>query len=235
LVITTLQLTRRCYQQLAGWLAILAILVAVLGCGAPEGSTRAMPESSARAVPESSARLVPESSARQARESSTRVASEGSMRPVPVELGMLDAGARPVATTGASPIVTPVLTKVERSPFELVGTGISATNAFAVLKEADQSVLTVHEGDRIDGYTIAAIAPDRIKVRSPDNDEQLLMLVAATGSAASATTRTTGVAPEPVPNTALIAEGINTDQSIPEHVTFGPTGTLPEGVRQMGH
>jgi hypothetical protein len=157
------------------------------------------------------------------------------MRPVPVEVGMLDAGARPVATTGASPIVTPVLTKVERSPFELVGTSISATNAFAVVKEADQSVLTVHEGDRIDGYTIAAIAPDRVKVRSPDNDEQILMLVAVTGNAASAMTRTSGVAPEPMANTVLIPKGINTDQSIPEHVTFGPTGTLPEGVRQMGH
>jgi hypothetical protein len=209
----------RCYEQLADRLAVFGVVVVLVGCGAPEGSTRAVPEPSARAVPESSASPAP----------------EGSMRPAPVEVGMLGGGARPVATTPASPIIAPVPPNIEPSPFELVGTSISATNAFAVLKEADQSVLTVHEGDRIDGYTIAAIAPDRIKVRSPDNDEQLLMLVAATGSAASATTRTTGVAPEPVPNSALTAEGINTDQSIPENVTFGPTGTLPEGVRQMGH
>ena len=155
------------------------------------------------------------------------------MHPVPV--AMLDAGARPIATTDASPVVTPVLPKVEPSPFELVGTSISATNAFAFLKEADQRVLTVHEGDRIDGYTIAAIAPDRVKVRSPDNDEHLLMLLAATGSAAAPTTGTTGAAPEPLANTTSIAEGINTDQAIPEHVTFGPTGSLPEGVKQMGH
>ena len=148
---------------------------------------------------------------------------------------MLEAIPRPVATTDASPIVTPVLPKVAPSPFELVGTSISATNTFAVLKEANQSVLTVHEGDRIDGYTIAAIAPDRVKVRSPDNSEQLLMLLAATGSAAAPMTRTSDAAPEPVANTALIAAGINTDQSIPEHVTFGPTGSLSAGVQQMGH
>jgi hypothetical protein len=41
--------------------------------------------------------------------------------------------------------------------------------------------------------------------------------------------------PEPVAGTGLIAEGVNTDQSIPEQVTFGPTGSLPAGVKQMGH
>jgi len=157
------------------------------------------------------------------------------MPPVPAEVGVLHAIAPPVATTAASPIIAPVLPKVAPSPFELIGTSISATNTFAVLKEADQSMLTVHEGDRIDGYTIAAIAPDRVKVRSPDNREQFLMLVAATGNAAAPMTRTSGAAPEPLANTALIAAGINTDQSIPEHVTFGPTGSLPEGVKQMGH
>jgi hypothetical protein len=154
---------------------------------------------------------------------------------VPVEIRVVDANARPAATTAALPIVTPVLPKVAPSPFELVGTSISATSTFAVLKEADQSVLTVHEGDMIDGYTIAAIAPDRVKVRSPDNSEQLLMLLAATGNTATAMTPTSGAAPEPLASTALIAAGINTDQSIPEDVTFGPTGSLPEGVKQMGH
>jgi hypothetical protein len=209
----------RCHEWLAGRLAVLGVVVALVGCGVPERSTSAALQSSARAVPESS----------------TRAASEGSMRPVPVKVGALDAGARPVATTDASPIIAPVRAKVERSPFELVGTSISATNTFAILKEADQSVLTVHEGDRIDGYTIAAIAPDRVKVRSPDNDEQLLMLLAATGNAAASTTRASSAAPEPLANAALIAAGINTDQSIPEDVTFGPTGSLPEGVKQMGH
>jgi hypothetical protein len=214
-----LRLSRRCHEQLAGWGTVLGVVVALVACGAQERSPRAVPESSARAAPESSARAAP----------------EGSMRSVPVEVGVLDANARPVATTGALPTVTPVLPKVATSPFELVGTSISATNTFAVLKEADQSVLTVHEGDRIDGYTIAAIAPDRVKVRSPDNSEQLLMLLAATGSAAVPMTRTSDAAPEPLANTASIAAGINTDQSIPEDVTFGPTGSLPEGVKQMGH
>src|SRR5258705_528949 len=53
--------------------------------------------------------------------------------------------------------------------------------------------------------------------------------------AAAATTRTSGVVPEPVAGTGLIADGVNTDQSIPEHVTFGPTGSLPAGAKQMGH
>ena len=214
-----LRLSRRCHEQLAGWGTVLGVVVALVGCGAQERSARTVAESLARAAPESSA----------------RAAQEGSARPAPVEAGMLDAIPRPVATIDAPPILTPVLPKVAPSPFELVGTGISATSAFAVLKEADQSVLTVHEGDRIDGYTIAAIAPDRVKVRSPDNSEQLLMLLAATGNAAVSMTRTSGAAPEPLANTALIAAGINTDQSIPEDVTFGPTGSLPEGVKQMGH
>ncbi len=205
-----LWLSRRCHEQLAVW-AVLGVVVALVGCGAQERSPPVAPESSARAAP------------------------EGSMRPVSVEVGVLDANARPAATTAALPTVTPILPKVAPSPFELVGTSISATNTFAVLKEADQSALTVHEGDTIDGYTIAAIAPDRVKVRSPDNSKQLLMLVAATGNSAAPITRTSGAAPEPLANTALIAAGINTDQSIPENVTFGPTGSLPEGVKQMGH
>jgi hypothetical protein len=213
-----LQLTRRRDQQLAGWLAILSILVALAGCDAREESTRAVPASSARAVPESS----------------THAAPAGSMRPVPVEVAMPDAASHPVAATDGSPIVAPALPRAKPAPFELVGTSISATSTFAVLKEADQSRRTVHEGDTIAGYTIAAIAPDRVKMRSPDNAEQLLLLVAATGNAASGT-RTSNVAPEPRANTGLIAEGINTDQSIPEHVTPGPTGSLPEGVKQMGH
>jgi len=213
-----LWLSRRCHEQLAVWGTVLGVVVALVACGAQERAPLAAPESSARAVPESSARAAPEDSA----------------RPVPVEVGVVDANARPAATTTLATI-TPVLPKVAPSPFELVGTSISATNTFAVLKEADQSALTVHEGDTIDGYTIAAIAPDRVKVRSPDNSEQLLMLVAATGNAATAMTPTSGATPESLANTALIAAGINTDQSIPEDVTFGPTGSLPEGVKQIGH
>jgi hypothetical protein len=214
-----LWLSRRCPEQLTGWGTVLGVAVALVACGAQERSPRVAPESSVRALPESSPHAVP----------------EGSVGPVPVAVGVLDAIARPVATTDASPIVTPVLPKLAPSPFELVGTAISATNTFAVLKEADQSVLTVHAGDRINGYTIAAIAPDRVKVRSPDNSEQLLMLLATTGNAAAPATPTSGVAPEPLANNASIVEIINTDQSIPEHVTFGPTGSLPEGVEQNGH
>ena len=225
-----LRLSRRCHEQLAGWGTMLAIVVALAGCDAQERSAREAPQSAGRTVPESSTRAVPESSARASAESLARASVEGSTRPIPTEIG-----ARPVATTDSSPTVTPPLPKVAQSPFELVGTSISAINTFAVLKEADQRMLTVHEGDRIDGYTIAAIAPDRVKMRLPDNSEQLLMLLAATGSVASPTPRASSLAPDPTSNTAPIAEAINTDQSIPEDVTLGPTGSLPEGVKQMGH
>ena len=242
-MIAMLRLSRRCHERLVGWGTMLAIVVVLAGCGAqersarevPQSAGRSVPESSARAVPESSARAVPESSARSVPESSARAPVEGSTRPMPAEVEVFGSGARPVATTDSSPALAPPVRKVAQSPFELVGTGISAVNTFAVLKEADQRMLTVHEGDRIDGYTIAAIAPDRVKVRLPDNSEQLLMLLAATGSGASPTPRASSLAPDPTSNTAPIAEAINTDQSIPEDVTFGPTGSLPEGVKQMGH
>ena len=206
---TMLRLSLRCYEQLAKWMASLGVVAALLGCGASEGPTPAVSESSAHAAPESSM--------------------------VPVEVGTPDTGAHAVAATVVLPVVTPVLPKVKPAPFELVGTSISATNAYALLKEADQSRLTVHEGETIAGYTIAAIEPDRVIVRSPGNDQQLLVLLAATGNAPASTTRTNGEGSEPLAITALIADGINTDQSIPEHVTFGPTGSLPEGVKQMGH
>jgi hypothetical protein len=208
---TTLRLSLRCHGQFAGWMMSLGVVAALLGCGASEGPTPAVPESSAHAAPESS------------------------MGPVPVEVGTLATSAQPAAASVMLPVVTPVLPKVKPAPFELVGTSISATNAYALLKEADQSRLTVHEGDTIAGYTIAAIEPDRVIVRSPGSEQQLLVLLAATGNAPASTTRTNGVGSEPLASTALIADGINIDQSIPEDVTFGPTGSLPEGVKQMGH
>src|SRR5882757_10075868 len=129
---TMLRSSLRCHGQFAGWMMSLGVVAALLGCGASEGPTPAVPESSAHATPESS---------------------------VPVEVGTLDTSAQPAAATLVLPVVTPVVPKVKPAPFELVGTSISATNAYALLKEADQSRLTVHEGDTIAGYTIAAIEP----------------------------------------------------------------------------
>src|SRR5947207_10105041 len=176
---TMLRWSLRCYGQFAGWMTSLGVVAALLGCGASEGPAPAMPESSAHAAP-------------------------ASMGPAPVEVGTLDSGAHPAAATVVLPVVTPVLPKVKPAPFELVGTSISATNAYALLKEADQSRLTVHEGDTIAGYTIAAIEPDRVIVRSPGNDQPLLVLLAATGNVPASTTRTDGVGSEPLASTALI-------------------------------
>ena len=35
--------------------------------------------------------------------------------------------------------------------------------------------------------------------------------------------------------TGPITQGVNTDQSLPEHPVLGPTAPLPQGTRQVGH
>jgi hypothetical protein len=127
----------------------------------------------------------------------------------------------------AGTIVAPVR-KAAPAPFELVGTSISDEKAFAFLKQSGRDLVTVHEGDRVDGFTVARIAPDRIKLESSDHAEQVLTIATAAGPGAMPPMHETDSA-------AKIVGGINTDQSIPEHVTLGPTGSLPPGMKQMGH
>jgi hypothetical protein len=105
----------------------------------------------------------------------------------------------------------------------------------ALVKEPDQTLMTVRKGDKLDGYTIAAITPDRIRLRSADNQERFLTLREGEVNDAAAGTPPNAETSAPAPKVGLITEGINTDQSIPEHVTWGPTGHLPEGVKQIGH
>ena len=141
--------------------------------------------------------------------------------------------ARAVAAAAVSSRADPALSDGKSAPFELVGTSINATNTFAILKEADQRLRTVRAGDRIDGYTIAAIEPASVRVSAPGSAEQILV---ATGGPVAPMTPTDTAPPAPAAGLAgLITEGINTDQSMPEHITFGPTGTWPEGMKQMGH
>jgi hypothetical protein len=84
----------------------------------------------------------------------------------------------PAQTLAAAPPsagVESARTKTDASPFELMGTSINETHSFAVLKQSGDRVFTVRAGDKVDGYTIAAIEPDRIRVTSPENTEQLLV------------------------------------------------------------
>lgn len=229
MMITPRSSIRRCAQR-AGRVAVPAFVVLLASCGAPERSTPAVPETSIRPMPEVSSRAVREASTSVAPEAYTPVTPERSAGSVPVAVGMRDGGAG-----GSSPLASPGVAGVQPSSFELVGTSISATSAFAILKAADQRLVTVHEGDRIDGYTIAAIAPDRVKMRSPGNDEQLLKLLVATGEAAAPAMPIANTTPDIAASTRSIAQHINTDQSIPERVMFGPTASLPDGVKQMGH
>jgi hypothetical protein len=128
---------------------------------------------------------------------------------------------------------TPIAQDAKASPFELMGTSINAANTFAILEESGHRLFTVHEGDKIDGYTIAGIEADRVRVLSPDNDEQLLVssgkpAVVPSGSKATVAAVTTSPS-------RLITENLNTDQSIPTNVTYGPTGFDPNNGMQMGH
>lgn len=99
---------------------------------------------------------------------------------------------------------------------------------------ADGSTFTVHQRDRVNGYTIAVIEPERVTLTRPGGNAQVLALVEAIDIGAT-TARRAESAPSEMANTQLAADGINTDQSIPENVVFGPTGTLPEGMKQVGH
>jgi hypothetical protein len=118
------------------------------------------------------------------------------------------------------------------SPFELMGTSINETHSFAVLKQSGDRVFTVREGDKVEGYTIAAIEPDRIRLTSPENAEQLL--VAANKPASLRVSEAANPAAAPA-RPGLITQGINTDQSISANAVTGPTGFDPNNGRQMGH
>jgi hypothetical protein len=140
-----------------------------------------------------------------------------------------------LASAETAPAVAPDNAAIAKpAPFELMGTSVTGTSSFAILKESGHRLFTVRAGDMIDGYTIASIESDRIKMTTPDNAEQLL--VAANKSAPVSVRAPAGVVTAPAqPVSRLITEGVNTDQSIPADVTFGPTGYDPNNGRQMGH
>jgi len=119
------------------------------------------------------------------------------------------------------------------SSFELVGTGIDGTYAFAVVRTPDQSAVTVREGSVIGRYTVRRIQPDRIRLKAQDEKEAMLVIGVA-GSAEQASPSTTEMTPgEANAVSAFLAAGIDTDQSIPAQVVYGPTARWPEGVKHV--
>ena len=119
------------------------------------------------------------------------------------------------------------------SSFELVGTGIDGTHAFAVVRTPDQSAVTVREGGVIGRYTVRRIQPDRIRLQAQDEKEAMLVIGVA-GSAEQASPSTTEMTPgEANAVSAFLAAGIDTDQSIPAQVVYGPTARWPEGVKHV--
>ena len=61
------------------------------------------------------------------------------------------------------------------------------------------------------------------------------MPAAAPGPSAQADAGADDTGFQPGTRTGPITQGINTDQSLPEHPVRGPTATLPEGAKQIGH
>jgi hypothetical protein len=202
----------------------LGALFALVGCGAAQGPMGTPPQASIAAV--AVAGNTP----------------EASDRPVLMEAAREDFSTPPSAAASAGPPLA-LIAAASAPAFEVVGTSIAGDRSFAVLKRADQSFVTVRRGERIDGYTIAVIEPDRVTLRSAGSGLQSVTLTDATRVAGGGAMSTGDGASEPVTNNGSdsenagegINEGVNTDQSIPEHPTLGPTAQLPEGVRQIGH
>jgi hypothetical protein len=117
----------------------------------------------------------------------------------------------------------------------VLGTRIGAADRFAVVQMADRAVVTVHEGDELAGYAVAAIARDGIEIRSRASGRRMVVRLDAPRPPAVTTVRVDESGFEPHPYTGPITQGVQVDQSLPAHPVRGPTASLPPGVRQVGH
>jgi hypothetical protein len=115
---------------------------------------------------------------------------------------------------------------------ELIGTGIDGSNAFAVVKTRNDGVMTVREGHAIGPYTVREIRPDRVRLASSD-EEATLVIGAAPSREPSPPSAAGEAPPDATSQSRFIAAGINTDQSIPEHVVFGPTARWQDGKKHV--
>ena len=100
------------------------------------------------------------------------------------------------------------------------------------MRTRDEGVVTVHEGHAIGSYTVREIKPDRIRLASPD-DEVTLLIGAAFGDEAPSRSAADAAAPDASAESRFMAAGINTDQSLPKHVVYGPTATWPAGEKHV--
>jgi len=114
---------------------------------------------------------------------------------------------------------------------------VDSTTRFAVLRLEDR-LMSVRVGDEVDGLTVAAIAAQRIEMRSRDGTTQRIVRLGEQAAEARE-----DAAPDAADDTVFkdptytgrIAHGINTDQSLPEHPVRGPTATLPPGTKETRH
>jgi hypothetical protein len=228
-------LCRRAQRVLS--LASLTLVVALSGCGAPDESGRTPQRASAgpvsgevpvtaSATPDTSPLPAPVTAVTR----ETPTAAPSSMIAMPTQ----PAQSRDRASPPAEPASVQSTPGAQPMPIELIGTGISGANAFAVVRNGDQDAVTVHAGESIGDYAVTAIEPARITLRSPDSREQVVMLHSAGANGVSAMP-SASTARQTATNRALIAAGINTDQSIPANVPFGPTARLPDGVKPTVH
>jgi len=156
-------------------------------------------------------------------------------------------GARALSATGSpaavdvasvpanvQPAPPPSSQAVAKGPtFELVGTSITRTSSFAILKDHEQHLLKVSQGDDAQGFIVARIESDRVSVRSLGDGHEFVVLKGLTDSVAPAAGSAASAAPASL--SRLITVGVNVDQSIPAAITWGPTGFDPNNGRQMGH
>ena len=193
----------------------LGVLAALAGCGAAEPPTASIVATS----------TLPQTP-------SLEAAAQAAATP---DIGVIHPSVR-AATASAPPASIVVGTSGVR-PFglKLVGTSITAGGGLAVLKRPNEQRVTVRRGETVDGYTIAAIEPDRVELTSADNGVQFVMFAEAGSDATRATEARAADAAPQLPTEDVVSEGVNTDQSLPEHPSLGPTAQLPEGVKQIGH
>ena len=201
-------------------LALLTLVVALSGCGAPGESGQMRQQASAASRFPAPVTAVPHE---------TPTATPSSVIPMPTQPAQ--SHDRAPRAEPASVHSTP---RAQPLPIELIGTGIADTNAFAVVRKGNQEVVTVHAGESIGDFAVATIEPDRITLRSPGSTDQVLKLRPA-GADHVPAIPLPSTARQTAANSALITEGINTDQSIPANVRFGPTASLPDGVKPTVH
>lgn len=225
--------TRRRVRRSGRWARLLVttgLMTALVGCGEPQ---RGSPVRTVVSSPDESAEV-----GSPAQPTFTVIPDVPAIAPANHASAAISRHASPSAKFEASAEDAHVQTAdtIGRNmalPLELVGSGINGTDAFAVLKLGDETLVTVHRGETVGGYAIQAILPDRIELKSPDDHRELLVLGVPVHHEAMPAETVSPTTSEPSAESAFMAAGINTDQSIPEHVVFGPTARWPEGTKHI--